>query len=38
MRDDVNLFAEPEVTIAHDGVAPKFQLFSGFNMRFPIGN
>ena len=24
--------------IAHDGVAPKFQLFSGFNMQFPIGN
>jgi hypothetical protein len=33
----LNLFAEPHVTVAHDGVAPKFQLFSGLNMQFPIG-
>lgn len=34
----LNLFAEPQVTVAHDGVAPKFQLFSGLNMQFPIGH
>jgi hypothetical protein len=33
-----NLFAEPQVTVARDGVAPKFQLFSGLNMQFPIGH
>lgn len=30
-----NLFAEPQVTVAHDGVTPKFQLFFGLNMQFP---
>jgi len=34
----LNLFAEPQVTQARDGVAPKFQLFSGLNMQFPIGH
>jgi hypothetical protein len=33
-----NLFVEPQVTVARDGVAPKFQLFSGLNMQFPIGH
>ena len=33
-----NLFLEPQVTLAHDGVSPKFQLFSGLNMQFPIGH
>jgi hypothetical protein len=33
----LNFFAEPQVTVAHDGVAPKFQLFFGLNMQFPIG-
>jgi hypothetical protein len=33
-----NLFAEPQVTVVRDGVAPKFQLFSGLNMQFPIGH
>ena len=28
----------PQVTLAHDGVSPKFQLFSGLNMQFPIGH
>jgi len=34
----LNLFAEPQVTVAHHGVAPKFQLFSGLKMQFPIGH
>lgn len=31
-----NLFLEPEWTVAHEGVAPRFQLFMGLNMQFPI--
>jgi hypothetical protein len=37
-RDNGELIAEPQVTVAHDGVAPKFQLFFGLNMQFPIGH
>jgi hypothetical protein len=34
----VNLFAEPQFSIAHDGVGqPKFQVFAGLNLQFPIG-
>ena len=33
----INLFAEPQWTVAHHGVGqPKFQLFAGVNMQFPI--
>jgi hypothetical protein len=33
----LNLFAEPQWTVAHDGVGvPKFQLFFGLNMQFPL--
>jgi hypothetical protein len=33
----VNIFAEPQWTLAHDGVGqPKFQLFAGVNLQFPI--
>jgi hypothetical protein len=33
----LNLFVEPEWTSAHAGVAPKWQIFSGLNMQFPLG-
>lgn len=34
----LNLFAEPQWTVAHSGVGvPKFQLFAGLNLQFPIG-
>ena len=33
-----NLFAEPQVTVAHDGVTPKFQRVFGLNMQVPIGH
>ncbi len=33
----INVFAEPQWTIAHEGAGqPKFQLFAGLNMQFPI--
>lgn len=33
----INAFAEPQWTIAHHGAGqPKFQLFAGVNMQFPI--
>lgn len=32
-----NLFAEPQWTVAHDGVGmPKFQVFMGLNLQFPL--
>ena len=32
-----NLFAEPQWTVAHQGVGqPKFQVFMGLNMQFPL--
>jgi hypothetical protein len=31
-----NLFVEPQGTVAHDGVAPKVQVFMGLNMQFPL--
>jgi hypothetical protein len=32
-----NLFAEPQWTVAHDGDGvPKFQIFFGLNMQFPL--
>jgi hypothetical protein len=34
----VNVFAEPQWTVARDGVGqPKFQVFAGVNLQFPIG-
>jgi hypothetical protein len=33
-----NLFAEPQYTIAHEGVAPQWQFFVGLNLQFPIGH
>jgi len=34
----VNVFAEPQWTVAHDGDGqPKFQVFAGVNLQFPIG-
>jgi hypothetical protein len=32
----VNLFAEPQYTVAHDGVAPQWQIFTGLNFQFPL--
>lgn len=32
----INLFAEPQYTVAHDGVAPQWQTFMGVNLQFPI--
>lgn len=33
----INAFAEPQWTVAHDGVGqPKFQLYSGITLQFPI--
>jgi hypothetical protein len=29
-----NLFVEPQGTVAHEGVAPKLQVFMGLNMQF----
>lgn len=34
----LNLFAEPQYTVAHDGAAPQWQIFVGLNMQFPIGH
>jgi hypothetical protein len=34
----INAFAEPQPTVAHDGAGqPKFQLFMGLNLQFPLG-
>jgi hypothetical protein len=32
----LNLFVEPQGTVAHEGVSPKLQVFMGFNMQFPL--
>jgi hypothetical protein len=33
----LNLFAEPQWTVAHEGDStPKFQVFAGFNLQFPL--
>lgn len=33
----LNLFAEPQWTVAHDGDGtPKFQVFAGLNLQFPL--
>jgi hypothetical protein len=33
----INVFAEPQWTVAHDGAGqPKFQLFAGVNLQFPV--
>ncbi len=35
----INVFAEPQFTIAHDGAGqPKFQVFAGVNLQFPLGH
>jgi hypothetical protein len=31
----LNLFVEPQYTVAHHGVAPQWQIFTGFNLQFP---
>jgi len=34
----VNVFAEPQWTVSHDGPGqPKFQVFAGVNLQFPVG-
>ena len=34
----VNVFAEPQWTVAHEGVGqPKFQVLARVNLQFPIG-
>lgn len=34
----INVFAEPQWTVAHEGAGqPKFQVFAGVNLQFPIG-
>ena len=33
----LNLFVEPQLTVAHEGVAPELQVFMGLNMQFPLG-
>ncbi|NML44281.1 hypothetical protein HHL11_11005 [Ramlibacter sp. G-1-2-2] len=36
-KTTMNLFAEPQWTVAHDGDGvPKFQVFFGLNMQFPL--
>jgi hypothetical protein len=32
----LNLFVEPQGTVAHEGVVPKLQVFMGLNMQFPL--
>lgn len=32
----INLFAEPQFTVAHEGIAPRWQIFSGLNFQFPM--
>ena len=32
----LNLFVEPQWTVAHEGIAPKVQVFMGLNMQFPL--
>ena len=33
----INLFAEPQFTLAHSGTGqPQFQLFSGVNLQFSL--
>lgn len=32
----LNLFAEPQYTVAHEGVAPQWQIFTGLNLQFPL--
>jgi hypothetical protein len=31
-------FVEPQGTVAHEGVAPKLQVYMGLNMQFPLGH
>ena len=31
-----NLFVEPQWTVAHNGNVPKFQVFAGLNLQFPL--
>lgn len=31
-----NFFVEPQWTVAHDGDVPKFQIFGGLNLQFPL--
>jgi hypothetical protein len=34
----INVFAEPQFSLAHDGTGqPQFQVFAGVNFQFPIG-
>jgi hypothetical protein len=34
----INAFAEPQVSVAHDGTGqPQLQVFAGVNLQFPIG-
>ncbi|HVU07360.1 MAG TPA: hypothetical protein VHG89_02320 [Verrucomicrobiae bacterium] len=32
----VNFFVEPQYTLFHDGVAPRWQIFMGLNFQFPL--
>ena len=32
----LNLFVEPQWTVAHEGIAPELQVFMGLNMQFPL--
>jgi len=32
----INVFAEPQYTVAHQGVAPHWQYFMGINLQFPL--
>ena len=32
----LNLFVEPQGTVAHEGVGPNLQVFMGLNMQFPL--
>lgn len=33
----LNLSVEPQYTVAHEGVAPKWQIFIGLTLQFPLG-
>ena len=38
-KSTLNAFVEPQWTVSHDGAGqPKFQVFAGINLQFPIGH
>jgi len=33
----LNTYVEPQLTVAHEGVVPAWQIFAGVNCQFPVG-